>query len=118
MVMEVAAREHIPSFFLISTPHGACHTPPLEFANEARGQGGEMAQGQKSANVKHISHVYPLRAISDNWPSVANLSGKTSCFGLLAHVGARGVRRPLHRCSHCTHPPCNALHCNALHCTA
>ena len=31
----------------------------------------------------------PLWAISGNWPPVAKLSGKTSCFGLLAHVLAQ-----------------------------
>ena len=51
-----------------------------------------MAQSQKSADVKHISLEYPLRAKSGNWPTVANLSGKTSCFGVMAQDVAQGVR--------------------------
>ena len=61
----------------------------------------EMAQSQKSGDVKRISHEYPLRAISGNWPTVAKLSGKTPLFGVLALVVAQWVRRSLHRCNHC-----------------
>src|SRR5260370_31724401 len=49
-----------------------------------------MAGCQKTADVKHISYDYPPRAKSGNWPTVANLSGKTACFGRLAHSVARG----------------------------
>ena len=52
-----------------------------------------MSRGQKSADVKHISHGYPLRAISGNWPTVAKLSGKTASFDVLAHFVAQGVCR-------------------------
>src|SRR5260370_30570573 len=51
----------------------------------------QLAQGQKSADVKRFSHGYPHRAISGNWPPVAKLPGKTACFGLLAHLVARRV---------------------------
>ncbi len=56
------------------------------------GQKGKWPAVAKSADVKHISHDYPLRAISGNWPTVAKPTGKTPCFGLLAHLVARGVR--------------------------
>ena len=59
--------------------------------NPPLGHGDDLAQSQKSADVKHISHEYPLRAISGNWPSVAKPSGKTPLFGVLAHLVARGV---------------------------
>lgn len=55
------------------------------------GQRGELAQCQLSADVKRFSPGYPHRAISANWPPVAKLSGKTACFGLLAHLVARRV---------------------------
>src|SRR5260370_25248328 len=48
----------------------------------------------KGRDVKHISHDFPLRAISGNWPTVAKLSGKTTCFGVLALLMAHRVWGP------------------------
>src|SRR5713101_2054552 len=66
----------------------------LELASDPLGHDSQLAQGQNSADVKHISHDYPPWAISANWPRGVNSSGKTSCFGLLASVVAQGVRLP------------------------
>jgi hypothetical protein len=63
----------------------------LFWPKKAVGQSEELAQSQNSADVKHISHEYPLRAISGNWHTMAKLSGKTASFGLLAHLVARWV---------------------------
>jgi len=45
-------------------------------AKKAMGQAGEMAQGQKSADVKRFSLGYPHRAISGNWPTVQYCSAR------------------------------------------
>ncbi len=63
---------------------------------KALDHGGELAQGQKSANVKRFSHGYPPWAISGNWPRGVNSSGKTLDFGVLAPVVAQRGRRWSH----------------------
>jgi hypothetical protein len=55
------------------------------------GQASEMARCQLSKDVKHFLREVPLRANSGNWPTVAKLSGKTACFGVLARLVARRV---------------------------
>jgi hypothetical protein len=61
---------------------------------KALGHVGEMAQSQISADVKYISDIYPPPGQKANWPTVAKLSGKTACFGVLAHLVARRRARP------------------------
>ena len=52
------------------------------------GPKGEMAQSQKQVDVKRFSDKYPPLGQIEKWPRGSKSSGKTSCFGHLAHVVA------------------------------
>ncbi len=82
----------------------------------------------KKARTSSVFHAQTPLGQKGNWPRVAKSLGKTSCFDLLAHFVAQGGLDSSHtfelvcwvvaHCSHCTHPPCNALHLVALQCTS
>src|SRR6266851_8646509 len=65
---------------------GKVRFPPYQMPS---GQSGELAQGQKSAEFKHILHDYSLWAISGNWPGGWNCSRKIAPPNPLPDSGGR-----------------------------
>ena len=54
----------------------------------------QLAEGQKSADIKHLGALPPLSANSDNWRRGSNFPRKTPLFANFAPHLAEGVEFP------------------------